>query len=212
MDGRRELMRLRIDSRWSAAEMGKMCSALSDLYAIRFLLEFMAEETAYWRPRDYRLDPTEHRPRLWTGEPFGWASQLPPLWNETVLDRLFEDLDGSNVRLSVRRIRYESPGIVDLAGLGAIVGHLKDFVIRLVERRDARRQRELADEKAEIENERLRIENARQFVALAKEIGYSDLEIRQLAGTVDQRQGLLLPLVNQRKLVTVAKDKRSSDA
>jgi len=74
--------------------------------------------------------------------------------------------------LEIRRIEYGSPGFKDLAGLGDIVGHIMEFIFRLIEHRSRR-------EKRKLENDRLRIENAREFVQLAKECGYTEADIRK---------------------------------
>ncbi len=70
---------------------------------------------------------------------------------------------GPDERLEIRRLDYASPGVSDLAGIGLIVGHVKDFVHKLIDRRDTQRQRDLKDEKLAVEIEHMRIENARNF-------------------------------------------------
>jgi hypothetical protein len=85
-----------------------------------------------------------------------------------------------------------------------VVGHLKEFVLKLIERRDFRRQRELSDEKAELENERIRLENAKHYVTLAREVGYSDMEVRQLGSLVDVRQEPLARLIDLQKIRSVS--------
>ena len=94
---------------------------------------------------------------------------------------------------------YAPPGASDLAGIGVIVGHVKDFMIKLIDRHDTRRQRELNDERAAVEIERMRIENARSFVALGRELGFSESEMRKLAAHVDDKQEELIKLVDQKK-------------
>ena len=107
-------------------------------------------------------------------------------------------------RLEVRRLQYASPGVSDLAGIGVIVGHVKDFVHKLIDRHDTQRQRDLNDEKMAIENERMRIENARNYVALGREMGFSDTEIRKLVAHVDDKQEILIKLADEKKLTGVS--------
>ncbi len=97
-----------------------------------------------------------------------------------------------------------APGFADLAGIGTVVGHLKDLIIKLIERRDARRERELGEERAELENEQIRLENARSFVALARDLGYSDTDLRSLAAHVDRKQEPLMHLIEHRKIRAVS--------
>ena len=99
---------------------------------------------------------------------------------------------------------YASPGATDLAGVGTVVGHIKDFILKLIERRDSRRKRELDKERAALENDRIRLENARSFVALGRDLGYSETDLRRLILYVDGKQGTLVSLIEQRKLVGVS--------
>lgn len=119
------------------------------------------------------------------------------------LSRLREYLEPDE-RLEVRRLSYSSPGASDLAGIGVIVGHVKDFVIKLIDRHDSQRQRELSDERTAVEIERLRIENARNFVALGRELGFSEVEMRKLVAHVDDKQEVLIQLIDQKKLTGVS--------
>jgi hypothetical protein len=123
----------------------------------------------------------------------------PPVLDEAQLSRLSRLFEPEE-RLEVRRISYASPGFTDLAGVGTVVGHIKDFIIKLIERRDSRRQRELNDERAALENDRIRLENARNFVALGRDLGYSETDLRLLAAHVDKKQEPLVRLIQQQKL------------
>jgi hypothetical protein len=102
--------------------------------------------------------------------------------------------------LKVRRIEYASPGIKDVAGFGAIVGHLKDFTQFLVQHWGSRNQRKLLEEEQQLKNDALRIQNARNFVSLAKDVGVSDGELRRLVGFVDEKQEALVRLVVEGKI------------
>src|ERR1043165_855960 len=103
--------------------------------------------------------------------------------------RLFRD----GHQLSVVRIEYASPGFKDLGGVGVVVGHMKDFIIELLDRYLNRNQRKLNDDA-------LRIENARKYVQLAKEMGYTDAEIRGMIRFVDDRQETLVKLIEDGKI------------
>lgn len=207
MDESRRVLRLELDGRWSAEELGNALTSLSDLYNLRLFLELLREDIREWERYfpDFLDFPPSTRRRLRrhpyrTVFPF-WQG-LPAL-DDSYLSRLPE-LIAPEERLMVRRIKYASPGITDLTGLGAIIGHLKDFSLRLIERRDGKRSRELSEERAELENDRLRIENARSFVALTRDLGYSETEIRDLLRHVDRKQDTLANLIAERKLVGVS--------
>jgi hypothetical protein len=208
MDRTTSLIRLELDGRWGVDEIGQCFSSLADLYDLRLYLESVRDDQRDFE-RFYEellhFGPVSRRwkHRLARAGPLPWMAgyglqTLIPI-DDSHLSRL-RGLFDSEERLEVRRITYASPGFADLAGLGTVVGHLKDFLLRLMERRDNRRQRELNDERAELENDRLRLENARQFVALARDLGYSDTDMRALTLHVDNKQGPILKMVEQRKL------------
>jgi hypothetical protein len=211
MDESREYMRLELDGNWSAEEMGHALLCLSELYNLRLFLELLREETHDYERYYFEVIGPGRRwgwrkrlsPRGFGPLAFGFPPGLPAIWNEREFVNLRE-LIRPEEGLDIRRIRYASPGSADLVGIGAVVGHVKEFVLRLIERRDFRRQRELSDEKAELENERIRVENARSFVALAREVGYSDSEFRQIVALVDGRQEPLARLIEHQKLRSVS--------
>ncbi|HWN08678.1 MAG TPA: hypothetical protein VNO50_05295 [Pyrinomonadaceae bacterium] len=205
-----EVLRIEMEGRWYAEELGSAASAISELYDLRFVLELMREDQRDW---EVFYDELMHFPpfrRQWKRKlmrqqlmpnPF-----LPPSsvqFDVSQLSRLHEYLEPDE-RLEVRRLSYASPGASDLAGIGVIVGHVKDFVFKLIDRHDTRRQRELNDERTAVEIERMRIENARSFVALGRELGFSESEMRKLAAHVDDKQEVLIRLVDQKKLTGVS--------
>jgi len=124
---------------------------------------------------------------------------VPPVLDEAQLSRLFRFLEPEE-RLEVRRISYASPGFSDLVGIGTVVGHIKEFILKLGERRDSRRHRELDEERAALENDRIRLENARNLVALGRDLGYTEMDLRLLVADVDRKQEPLIRLIEQQKL------------
>lgn len=208
-------MRLGFDGKWSAEELGQALISIADLYNLRLFLEYQREEFLE-RERAYEelLLPPSVRTR-WRRE----LSFLGPLGRVSSLGFIPQSLDGAEwarlfvpeERLQIRRISYASPGFSDLAGIGTVVGHLKDFILKLVERRDLRTQRELNDERAALENERMRIENARNFVALGKDLGYSEMELRVLVAYVDRKQEPLVRLADKQKLSSVSTPESSNE-
>jgi hypothetical protein len=63
----------------------------------------------------------------------------------------------------VHRIQFASSGFTDLAGLGTIVGHRKDFLLRLIEIGTTGEQRRLQNEQREETVQKMRIANAREL-------------------------------------------------
>jgi hypothetical protein len=205
-----QILRLEMEGRWYADEFGSAACAVSDLYNLRFCLELVSEDLHDWEnlydellhfpPFRQRLRRKLMRHQLMPG-PFLPLTSLP--FDISQLSRLRDYLEPDE-RLEIRRLDYASPGVSDLAGIGVIVGHVKDFVHKLIDRRDTQRQRDLNDEKLVVEIERMRIENARNFVALGRELGFSNTEIRKLVAHVDDKQEILIKLVDQKKLTGVS--------
>jgi len=212
MERSTQILRLEIDGRWSAEDLGQALVSVSDLYNLRLLLELLREGQREWESLYEEMrhfPPFRHRWRkffpYWRVLPWaqGFPGGLPPALDEAQLSRLSQLLEPEE-RLEVRRISYASPGATDLAGIGTVIGHIKDFILKLIERRDSKRRRQLDEERAALENDRIRLENARILVALARELGYSEAELRRLILYVDGKQGTLVSLIQQRKLVGVS--------
>lgn len=211
MDTSIRLVRLNFDGRWSADELGQTLLSLSDLYDLRLFLEYLREDHRDWElfcDELMHFPPFRHRwkRQLSAWRTLPWAPAfggVPPVIDDAQLSRLSR-LFAPEERLEVRRIRYASPGFSDLAGVGVVIGHIKEFILKLVERRDSRRQRELNEERASLENDRIRLENARSFVALGRDLGYSESDLRFLMAHVDRKQEPLIRLIEQQKLQGVS--------
>ncbi len=201
-----EVLRIEIDGRWSVSEMSRSLAHLEDLYNLRLVLEVMHEEWRDWEEfyMEFRHFPPFRKsmkrrmlnPILFT-YPFSPVPTIPLVPEE--LSRLSR-LVYPNEQFQVQRIEYASPGLKDLVGLGEITGHVKDFIIALLDRWLNRRQRKLENDERVLRNDQLRIENARQFVQLAREVGYSDQELRTLIRWVDDRQETFIHLIEEGKI------------
>jgi hypothetical protein len=66
----------------------------------------------------------------------------------------------------------------DWAGLGEVIGHIKELLLFFLNRRS----RSLDNEKKSLQNERLGLEKVAMFAEMAKRLGCSDEEIRLLIG------------------------------
>jgi hypothetical protein len=209
MDERIELLRLGIDGHWEAREFAASFTALNRLYTLRLGLAVESEELQDMRNlyMDFPLPPFARSMKHFRR----WATLLPPaslrsefapsLANPEGLAR-WEELFEPQERLVVRRVIYGSPGVNDLAGIGEIIGHIKDLLVHILEHWSARRQRDLENDRRELENEQLQIQVAKDYVGLAREIGYSKREIRQLVASVVREQRPLIQLVAAGKVTS----------
>lgn len=187
MDESIKILRFEIEGKWSVEDMIRSFSSLQDLYNLRLITQVAYEDL---RELDYLYDELIHFP------PFRLSKKRRMLYQRFFINPYFatsniplksKDLKKLSTllypqeRLEVRRIEYNSPGVKDIAGLGEIIGHIKDFILRIWELGIiARRQRKLENEEREIKNQGQGIENARNFVSLLKECGFPETEIRTI--------------------------------
>jgi hypothetical protein len=106
-------------------------------------------------------------------------------------------------RLAVQHVTYGSKGFKDLAGIGVVIGHLKDFIIHLIDLYATKPQRELDNVHRQLENDRLRIENAERLVDLTQKLGYSKIERRQFVNAVLHEQQHVEHLISLGKITSV---------
>ena len=101
--------------------------------------------------------------------------------------------------LQLKRVQYASPGFIDIAGMGVIVGHIKDFVLRILEMRADGPKRELELQVQQTELQRARIENARALLSVVREAGSLSItsDTSEVLRWIDGRQGYLLDMVNK---------------
>ncbi|MEZ5399175.1 MAG: hypothetical protein R2729_05860 [Bryobacteraceae bacterium] len=210
MNEERQVLRISMDGTWEAGEFAESLRALDRLYTLRFGLALEFEELR--ELREFYMDA-----------PFGpfpgslrslrtWARLAPPsllrAGRAPLLVGMHRDVTAGfellepGERLVVQRVLYGSPGIKDLVGLGEIVGHVKDLLVRLIDHCSTRRQRSLENERRELENQQLQVEIAKQFVGLAQELGYTKKEMRQLVSAVVLEQRPLVRLVAAGKITS----------
>jgi hypothetical protein len=164
----RQIIRINISDDWSASDMATFLHELDFLYNLG--RRIVAAATS---------NETERQVEMWT---------------ERSLLTEYLKTHHPQAELEVCRIQYNSPGFTDLVGMGTVIGHIKDFLFRLIDYRVQARRRTLEDDhlaaqniKVSLENDAIRLknaqlqlENARQFLELAKANGYTDAEIQKL--------------------------------
>jgi len=203
-----QVLRFEIDGSWTVDDMALAFLHQRDLYNLRLAIQLCFEEVRDW---EMFYEELRHFP------PFRMRRRrlmVPPIQSMMYPAIPTIPLDGRELArlsqfsypqnpFSVRRMQYGSPGFKDLAGLGEIVGHLKDFLVKIIDVVSTKRQRELENQEREVRIERMRIENAREFVGLARECGYSEGDLRQFVSWVDNRQETFIQLVRTGKIRSV---------
>lgn len=202
MDDRQLTLRISVDGNWTADDMAQSFAAIRDLYLMRLAIEALSEQAreadAYLRepfPLPYRLRRAMNL--FVISGMAGWI-EAPPLDTDR-LTRLCDVLAPGR-QLQVRRVEYASPGIKDLVGVGEVVGHIKDFIVFLIEHFRSREARKLDNEEQRLRNDALRLDNARRFFALRRALDLTPAEMRRLQMWVDDRQQPLAALVTDGKI------------
>ena len=187
----RQIIRINISDDWSASDIATFLHELDYLYNLG--LRIVAAATSNEQERQIEM----------------WAEK------SVLSDHIKKQYP--RAELEVCQIHYSSPGFTDLGGMGTVIGHIKDFILRLIDYRVQARRRTLEDDlivtenaKKNLENEaillknvQLRIENARQFLELAKNNGFTEGEIKKLIPPVVQVQETLARLVSDGRIQSV---------
>ena len=187
----RQIIRINIRDDWSVSDMATFLHELDFLYNLG--LRIVAAATS---------NETERQVEMWTERSL-LAQHIKTQYPQTELE--------------VRQIQYNSPGFTDLVGVGTVVGHLKDFLFRLIDYRVQARRRSLEEDqiaasnvKIHLENEairlknaQLKLENTRQFLELAKANGLTETEIQKLIQPLDKVQETLVRMVSDGRIESV---------
>jgi hypothetical protein len=163
------------------------------LYEIRFGIEMAADrDFPPWLRYGWPW-PSGMRQRLGVWQ---WSA-YPGQWPREAFESQFE----------VLRIRYESPGFVDLAGVGKVVEQVRLFLEKLIDLKATRRREALEGQMLEEDIVAKKIENARNFVRFrteALQAGISEDEIRFLTYEVDAVQERLLRQVDRGQITAIS--------
>ena len=173
-------LHLDIDGQWSAGEFAGVLLDLQELYAFSYVMSRIWEKA-----RSNELP---------TAAPLGSLQTIPKILTSK---SRYSFVDTQELELRLVRVKYGSKGFTDLLGAGKIIETLKEFLLRIIELRATREERQ---QKVTA----MRIENARSMVALTKELGYSKKEIQNMVRWVDTRQKNLFHLASEGKLVEVS--------
>jgi len=209
METERGLLRIGISGQWEASEFSQSLAALDRLYALRFGLylekqELYETEEFADKLRSLQLSRMSRLDRRYARQAFARSlfHDFPRLVVDGRISEITQELLEPSERLIVRRLIYGSPGIKDLAGIGEIIGHLKDFLQFGIEHWSGRRKRSLEDDHQELENRKLEIELAKGYVELADSLGYSAQEKRQLIAAVVFEQRPIISLISSNKIIS----------
>lgn len=199
-------LRMNVDGKWNAFDVGVFFMTLNRLYVFFTLIEVLKQSDL---KGDKELKNSTRRVMI--------ANQYIPL-NRILLaflpsSSLMEDKElGKYFReftslrridyqkLEVLRLKYSSPGSFDLVGFGAVVGHIKDLVINLLEGKRTKTKRDLENEKLKIQNDVLKLERNIKQAELLEKVGISSKEIRQIFLQKLNDEYNIIELLNEGKI------------
>jgi hypothetical protein len=188
-----------------------------------------------WEPQDFietlrsiesfYYKVTLHRSRWFLEPPYWFADHYYPFRSENVpfeilLDQVNQRLldraryeTPSEQRMAIRRIRYASPGSIDLLGIGKVVEVISDSIGRMKVYYDDKKVRRERDTQAALDTElkRLQIEKERESLQSIKIKNAKDaLDLldahpqahEALVPLLVRDQDVLADLIGQRKLIS----------
>jgi hypothetical protein len=120
----------------------------------------------------------------------------------TQLEMTFEGTR-DEYKLAVDRIRFESPGFVDIAGFGKIVEQIRIFLTDIYDRVTSRADRKIAREIAEQELLSKKIANAEAMIRLGNHAGLSKQGSQLLVEEVMKVEGFFAHKIIEGKVVGI---------
>lgn len=105
--------------------------------------------------------------------------------------------------LRLRKVQYSSPGFTDIAGLGQVLGHVKDLLVRIIDFYAAKRKQQIETKILEQELEAARLKNLFERARFLKEIGYTDEDRRRLLSEAAVQIKTIERLVGEKYVTSV---------
>ncbi len=203
-------VRFHINGNWTAQDFTEYFASLNHIYSVLAVVEIERESAREWERHledfDFMLHKmmrTSKRFRHW----LTFQRSLTPgplhLLDASDLERSFAVLE-SGERLQVRRLQFASPGNTDLSGLGQAMGHVKDIVIKLIDVQVCSNERKIKNEILEEERRSAALRNLREQIAILKDLGYSESEVRAIVASSNPAIEKLLSLINRGLLTGVS--------
>lgn len=109
-------------------------------------------------------------------------------------------------RLEITRIEFASPGFTDLAGIGQIIGHLKDILFKIIDVYSSKGERAARTAILNEQLEEVRINNVGKKLDLLRRMGYSDEICQRLAFELAPSLGFIEDAVHRGLITSVSSD------
>nr|WP_321233603.1 hypothetical protein [uncultured Psychroserpens sp.] len=205
-----EKFRIEIKGNWSVTDFQSLTSALDYLYE--------SVLTGYLFSKEYEINSFSSY--YHNGEDL--MEELLSYWINKIGHKDVIFLDRGRMRRLLRKefpydekneylaplklvqIQYASPGFGDFAGLGAIVGHLKDILLRLMDSRESKRHRDNRYHKERLENLALELEISKELYNHLSRIGFEGEELRKLWQNDAKHLSELSRLISEDKIEKIS--------
>jgi hypothetical protein len=197
------MLTLKIKGRWEPQDfIATLRSIESFYYKLALHRSRWFPEPPYWLEDHYYLFRSDNVP----------FELLLDQVNQRLLDRARYETPAEQ-RLAVRRIRYASPGAIDLLGVGKVVEVISDSIGRMKVYYDDKKLRRERDTQAALDTElkRLQVEKERESIQSIKIKNAKDaLDLldshpqahEALVPLLVRDQDALADLIGQRKLIS----------
>ena len=180
------MLRIEIDGAWTAKDFASFYKSIDVIYSIFAVIlieiesandfdlqfrRFLTHESSHGRMNAQMHKELLERQSL-TG--FGYS----PIDISRFRDA--SELLDNNEKLKVRRCEYASPGVTDFTGIGQALGHLKDLILKCIDARITRNERNIKNQILEHERDSAALRNVQERLSILKELGYSHSQIRKI--------------------------------
>ena len=180
------MLRIEIAGVWTAKDFANFYKSINDIYSIFVVIlieiesakdfnmqyiQFLTHESSHGRIDRKMYYELLERQR-YTG--FGYG----PIDISRFRDA--SELLENSEKLKVRRCEYASPGATDFTGIGQALGHLKDLILKCIDARLTRNERNIKNEILEHERDSAALKNLQARLSILKELGYSRSQIRKI--------------------------------
>lgn len=173
-------IRLHLDGKWKAYEMGIYFQALQNLYDLEMFftfisipekLEALIDYDPYIEGIEEAINKSEQRKIIAINCLYKILKQ-----EYNYGDYEGDDNEGLFVPLEIVQIKIASPGINDIGGLSGIIGHLKDILFQYLPNKEKR----IKNKDAELDLEIKEQKRNQEIVKTLEMSGFEKEEIKQL--------------------------------
>ncbi|MDE1943591.1 MAG: hypothetical protein KGI47_10685 [Betaproteobacteria bacterium] len=202
-------LRFSIQGTWTAQDFTDYFFALDYIYSVLAIVEIEQDSFRDWERRFeefdlmfYKMLGPSRRFRHWLAYQRTAAPGFHQLLDTSDVPRSFLVLESSE-RLRVRGLEFASPGHTDLSGLGKAMEQVKDIVTKLIDIHVGSDERRTRNEILEEDRKAAALRNLREYISILKDLGYTEVEIREIVASSNPAMDKLVQLTNRGVITSV---------